>query len=305
MKKQAPYTVHSISEQHRILGLPKPQHPLVSVFSFEQIDHTNADTRHELLLLDMYCISLKRNVAGKVRYGQGFFDFDEGIMFCTAPGQIAGNISDENRPSGWCAAFHPDFIRRHPLGQRMRDYGFFDYAVNEALHLSEQEEMRVISVMQMLRDEIAARIDAYSENVIIAHLELLLSYAQRFYGRQFITRKPVSSDVLTRLETLLSDYFASQRPITEGLPTVSYLAGELHFSDNYLSDLLKNLTGQNTQQHIHRYVIDRGKELLTQTRLTVSEIGFQLGFEFPQSFSRLFKSKTSITPLEYRRSFNQ
>lgn len=156
----------------------------------------------------------------------------------------------------------------------------------------------------MLREEISGRIDAYSENVIIAHIELLLSYGQRFYGRQFLTRKPVTSDVLAHLEKLLSDYFAGERPMSDGLPTVSYLASELNFSDNYLSDLLKNLTGQNTQQHIHRFVIERAKALLAQTQLTVSEIGFQLGFEFPQSFSRLFKSKTNITPAKFRASFN-
>jgi AraC family transcriptional regulator, transcriptional activator of pobA len=304
MKKQAPYIVHSISEQHRLLGLPGPVHPLVSVFNFDEMDPAYADIGKDMLMMDMYCISLKRNVVGKVRYGQGFCDFDEGIMFCTAPGQITANISENHRPSGCCVVFHPDFIRRHPLGRRMKDYGFFDYDVNEALHLSEQEESLVLAVMKMLRDEISGRIDAYSENVIIAHLELLLSYAERFYGRQFLTRKPATSDVLVRLETLLSDYFTSGRPLSQGLPTVSYLAGELHFSDNYLSDLLKSLTGQNTQQHIHRFVIERAKTLLTQTQLTVSEIGFQLGFEFPQSFSRLFKSKTNVTPVEFRASFN-
>lgn len=304
MKKQTPYIVHSISEQHRILGLPKPLHPLVTVFDFSEMDRGQADTSNETLLLDMYCISLKRNVAGKMRYGQGYYDFDEGIMICTAPGQVASNVSDDQRPSGCCVAFHPDFIRGHSLGRRMKDFGFFDYAVNEALHLSEQEENRVLAVIEMLRDEISSRIDAYSEDVIVAHLELLLSYGQRFYARQFLTRKPVSGDVLIRLESLLTDYFTTGRPILEGLPTVSYLAGELHFSDSYLSDLLKSLTGQNTQQHIHRFVIGRAKELLSHTELTVSEIGYQLGFEFPQSFSRLFKHKTHVTPLEYRRSLN-
>ncbi|MBO9616530.1 MAG: helix-turn-helix transcriptional regulator [Dyadobacter sp.] len=305
MKRQTPYIIHSISEQHRLLGLPKPVHPLVSVFDFNEMDHAHADTGREMLVMDMYCTSLKRNVIGKVRYGQGFCDFDEGIMFCTAPGQVVSNISEDHRPSGCCVVFHPDFIRRHPLGQRMKEYSFFDYAVSEALHLSEQEEGLVLSVMKMLGEEISGRIDAYSENVIIAHLELLLSYGQRFYGRQFLTRKPVTSDVLMRLEELLADYFASDRPISEGLPTVSYLASQLNFSDNYLSDLLKSLTGQNTQQHIHRFVIERAKTLLTQTLLTVSEIGFKLGFEFPQSFSRLFKSKTNTTPLDYRRSFHR
>lgn len=304
VKKQAPYIIHSISEQHRILGLPRPVHPLVSVFDFDEMDPMYADSSMDMLVMNMYCISLKRNVIGKVRYGQGFCDFDEGIMFCTAPGQVTANVSEDHRPSGCCAVFHPDFIRAHPLSQRMKEYGFFDYAVNEALHLSEQEESLVLSVMKMLRDEISGRPDAYSEDVIIAHLELLLSYGQRFYGRQFFTRKPATSDVLVRLEKLLSDYFASDRPMAEGLPTVSYLAGELNFSDNYLSDLLKSLTGQNTQQHIHRFVIESAKVLLTQTQLSVSEIGFKLGFEFPQSFSRLFKSKTSVTPVKFRASFH-
>lgn len=304
MKKQLPFPVHSISEQHRILALPKPLHPLVSVFNFEEMDHPNADTSMDMLVLDMYCISLKRNVEGKVRYGQGFCDFNEGIMFCTAPGQVTGNIREDHKPSGWCVVFHPDFIRRHPLGLRIKDYSFFDYAVNEALHLSEQEEELIIKVIKMLQDELGSRIDTFSENVIIANLELLLSHAERFYGRQFITRKPASSDVLMRLENLLSAYFESDQVLSNGLPTVSYLAGELNFSDSYLSDLLKNLTGQNAQQHIHRYVIDKAKGMLTQTDLTVGEIGFRLGFEFPQSFSRLFKSKVNITPLQYRASFN-
>ncbi len=303
MKKQGPYIVHAISEQHRILALPAPLHPLVSVFNFEEIDHAHADTSMDTLVLDMYCISLKRNVTGKVRYGQGFCDFDEGIMFCTAPGQVTGNITDDHKPSGWCVVFHPDFIRRHPLSQRMKGYGFFDYAVNEALHLSGQEEELVISMMKMLQNELRERIDVYSENVIIAHLELLLSHAERFYGRQFLTRKPVSSDVLMRLEKRLSDYFQSDQAISDGLPSVAFLAAELNFSVSYLSDLLKNLTGLNTQQHIHRYVIEKAKELLTQTDLTVSEIGFRLGFEFPQSFSRLFKSKMHVTPLQYRQSY--
>ncbi|PHK24289.1 MULTISPECIES: helix-turn-helix domain-containing protein [Spirosoma] len=304
MKQQSPHLIHSISEQHRILGLPKPVHPLISVFNFDDIDHIRADKRPPTLLLDLYCISLKRNVTGKVRYGQGYCDFDEGILFCTAPGQVTSNITDDHKPSGWCVVFHPDFIRGHPFCQRIKQYGFFDYTVNEALHLSDQEETLMISVMNMLRHEINSRIDQYSEAVLIAHLYLLLSYTQRFYSRQFITRKPISHDVLIRLETILSDYFASDKTLSEGLPSVSYLAEKMNYSDSYLSDLLKTYTGQNTQQHIHRYVIERAKELLTQTRLSVSEIGLRLGFTFPQSFSRLFKNKTNVTPLQYRQSFN-
>lgn len=286
MQKSEPYIVRSVSEQHQILALPKPLHPLVGVFEFSDIDHSHIDTSRDTLILDLYCISLKRNVTEKVRYGQGYCDFNEGILFCTAPGQLVGNITDDHKPSGWCVVFHPDFIRRFPLGQRMSDYGFFDYAVNEALHLSTKEEGLVISVMKMLQNEIGDRTDVYSEEVIIAHLELLLSYARRFYGRQFITRKPVSNDVLTRVEKLLSEYFDNGDVLSNGLPSVSHLAREMNISDNYLSDLLKSLTGLNAQQHIHRYIVEKAKTLLSQTNLTVSEIGYQLGFEFPQSLSR-------------------
>ncbi|PZR07129.1 MAG: AraC family transcriptional regulator [Flavobacterium psychrophilum] len=304
MKKEAPYIVHSVSEQHRILSLPRPHHPLVSAFDFAGINHHNADLSKDTLILDMYCISLKRNVTGKMRYGQGYYDFDEGVMVFTAPGQIVSNISEGHRPSGWCVVFHPDFIRRHPLSQKIKEYGFFSYTANEALHLSEKEEELVISVMKMLQHELNNNIDAYSEDVIIAHLDLLLSYSERFYNRQFITRKPVSNDVLLRLETLLTDYFNSGKLLSQGLPTVSRIASELNFSDSYLSDLLKSLTGQNTQQHIHQHVIEKAKEMLTRTNMTVSEISIQLGFEFPQSFNKLFKNKTNLTPLQYRQSFN-
>lgn len=304
MKKQSPHRVHSVSEQHRILSLPKPHHPLVSVFSFDDMDYIKLDSQADTLILDMYCISLKRNVGSKVSYGQGYCDFDEGIMFFTAPGQVIGNIREDHKPSGWCVVFHPDFIRRHPLSQKIKDYGFFSYMVNEALHLSDKEEEMVISVMKMLLHEISNTIDVHSENVIISYLELLLNYSERFYNRQFITRKPVNNDILQRLETLLSNYFNSDKLPEQGLPSVSYIADELNYSVSYLSDMLKNSTGQNTQQHIHNFVITKAKEMLAQTNLSVSEIAFQLGFDFPQSFNKLFKNKTKITPLQYRQSFN-
>ncbi len=304
MQKSVPHIIRSVSGQHKALGLPGPSHPLVAVFEFSQIDYRYADTSRDTLILDLYCISLKRNVREKLRYGQGYCDFDEGVLFCTAPGQLTGNITDDHRPSGWCVVFHPDFIRRFPLVQRIKDYGFFDYAVKEALHLSQQEEERVIAVMKMLRDELNGRTDNYSEDVIVAHLELLLSHTQRFYGRQFLTRKPEHSDLPVRINTLLADYFAGAQTSTEGLPSVAYLAGKMNLSDSYLSDLLKSLTGLNAQQHIQQYIVDEAKTLLAQTNLTVGEIGYKLGFGFPQSFSRLFKSKTKLTPVQYRKSFS-
>lgn len=305
MQKSAPHIIRTVSEQHEVLGLPKPLHPLVAVFEFSQMDRGQADTSRDTLILDLYCISLKRHVKEKIRYGQGYCDFDEGIMFCTAPGQLTGNITDDHKPSGWCVTFHPDFIRSHPLGRRIKDYGFFDYTVNEALHLSQKEEDLVISVIKMLQEELSERTDSYSEEVIVAHLELLLSHARRFYGRQFLTRRPASGDVLQRVDQLLSSYFDTDKAITEGLPSVAYMAREMNVSDSYLSDLLKSLSGLNAQQHIQRYVVDQAKALLTQTTLTVSEIGYQLGFGFPQSFSRLFKRETDVTPVAYRKAFTR
>jgi len=302
MKSNHRHIVHSISEQHRILSLPKPQHPLVSVFSFEHMRY-NPDERYRNIVLDMYCVSIKRNVKGKVRYGQGYYDFDEGLMSFTAPNQLVSNIGEDHKPDGWCLVFHPDFIRRYPLGKKIKEYGFFDYSVNEALHLSDREETTVIELMQMLQREIESPIDAFSQDVVVAHIELLLSYSNRFYNRQFLTRKEVSSDVLTKFETLMADYFDGGQK-TQGLPGVQYFSERLNISPNYLADLLRSLTGKSTQQHIQDAVIEKAKELLTITNLSVAEIAYQFGFEYPQSFNKLFKKKTRFTPLEYRRSIN-
>ncbi|MFT3824021.1 MAG: helix-turn-helix transcriptional regulator [Chitinophagaceae bacterium] len=304
MKKESPHIVNSVSEQHRLLSLPKPHHPLVSVFNLKDIDYRYYDKDASPLLLDLYVISLKKNVKGKLKYGQGYYDFDEGVMMFTAPKQIFAGLEVDNQCSGWCVAFHPDLIRRHALGKKIKEYTFFSYAVNEALHLSEKEEESIVSIIALLEQELHSSIDHFSENVIIGYIELLLSYADRFYNRQFITRKVVSHDLLSGTEQILKDYFEKGASQEKGLPTVEFLAQQLNLSAGYLSDMLRSLTGQTAQQHIHNYMIEKAKEILTTTNLSVSEIAYHFGFEYPQSFNKLFKNKTNQTPLQYRQSFN-
>lgn len=303
MKKESPYHVKTVSEQHRILSLPKPYHPLVSVFNFADMQY-DTDERYRSVMLDLYCISIKRGVTQKVKYGQSHYDFDEGVMSFLAPKQVISNIPDSHQPEGWSLVFHPDFIRRHSLNTRIKSCEFFSYAVNEALHLSEKEEEMVIAIMQMLRTEIEKGIDHYSEGVILSYIDLLLSYSERFYNRQFLTRKTMNSDLLMKFDELLSAYFAEESTENITLPSVQYFSDKLHLSPNYLSNMLRSLTGKSTQQHIQDKLIEKSKELLTTTSLSVAEIAYLFGFEYPQSFNKLFKNKTQYTPLAYRKLFN-
>lgn len=305
MKRESntPFVVNSILEQHRLLALPKPQHPLVSVFRFEDIA-ANQPELAQPFVLNFYCIAIKKNFAGKLKYGQGYYDFDEGMMSFISPAQVLLSEGDERARSGWSLAFHPDFIANYPLGKAIKNYGFFSYALNEALHLSEKEEALVTAIVRNIENEYQSPIDAFSQDVIVSQIELLLTYANRFYSRQFLTRKKVTSDLLAKFETLLQDYFNSDDALKNGLPTVQYISAQLSISPSYLGDMLRNLTGQNTQQHIHNHVIEKAKEILSTTNRSVSEIAYQLGFEYPQSFNKLFKSKTNTSPLEFRHSFN-
>ncbi len=306
MKKVAntPYLINSISDLHCILGLSKPTHPLVSVINFEEIK-CYTDESLKSIIYNFYSICIKKDFKGKVKYGQNYYDFDEGVMTFFSPGQvISTEITDDMALSGWWLVVHPDFIRNYPLSKAIKDCGYFSYAVNEALHLSEKEEAMVASIMRNIEQEYRSVIDNYSQDVIVSHIELLLNYSNRFYNRQFITRKTASNDLLVRLEELLTNYFSSNNVQQSGLPTVQYISSQLNVSPNYLSDMLRNLTGQSTQQHIHNKLIEKAKEVLTTTSLSVSEIAYQLGFEYPQSFSKLFKSKTNVSPLEFRHSFN-
>ena len=306
MNNKQPYRIRSISEFHELRGLPKPEHPMVSVINLDKINSPqNSEIKN--WILDFYSISLKRCLSAKFKYGQQEYDFDEGTMFFIAPNQVFGIESGGDRnhkQSGWILLVHPDFLWNTPLAKKIKKYEYFDYSVNEALFLSEKEENTIIGIMQNIQNEYHSNIDKFSQDIIISQIEVLLNYSERFYHRQFITRKITNHKVLVRLEEILSDYFSSDEVALKGLPTVQYIAAALNVSPNYLSGLLKTLTGQSTQQHIHEKLIEKAKEKLSTTDLSVSEIAFDLGFEHSQSFSKLFKSKTYLSPLEFRRSFN-
>jgi AraC family transcriptional regulator, transcriptional activator of pobA len=308
MKHIQPYRIKTISEFHKLRGLPKPEHPLISVINIEDMREVPGNTLTSLVL-NYYSISLKRNFNVRFKYGQQQYDFDEGIMFFMAPGQVFGIESDEEplkqlKPSGWMLLIHPDFLWKTPLAKAIKQYEYFDYSVNEALFLSEKEESIIIGIMQNIQQEYHSNIDKFSQDIIISQIEVLLNYSERFYHRQFITRKITNHKILDRLEEILSEYFNGNDIALRGLPTVQYIADQLNVSPNYLSSLLKVLTGQSTQQHIHNKLIEKAKEKLSTTDLSVSEIAYDLGFEHSQSFNKLFKSKTNFSPLEFRRSFN-
>lgn len=300
------YHVKTISEYHQLMGLPKPAHPLISVINFESIVHLPG-RKSISFIFDFYSIALKKNFNARMKYGQQEYDFQEGIMTFMSPGQVFSievDREEDIRHSGWIMIVHPDFLWNTPLAKTIRQYEFFDYSVNEALFLSEKEEATITDIMQNIEQEYQANIDKFSQDIIIAQLELLLSYSERFYHRQFLTRKITNHKILDRLENILSEYFNNDQLLNKGLPTVQYIADSLNVSPNYLSDLLKVLTGQSTQHHIHDKLIEKAKEKLSTTDLSVSEIAYELGFEHPQSFSKLFKTKTNLSPLGFRHSFN-
>ncbi|WP_316786970.1 helix-turn-helix transcriptional regulator [Pedobacter frigiditerrae] len=295
----------TISEFHQFRGLPKPEHPLVSVINLADVNRLKAGETS--ILLDFYSIALKRNFNAKIKYGQQEYDFDEGIMFFISPKQLFRIEVEEDsflNQSGWMLLIHPDFLWNTTLAKKIKQYEYFSYAVNEALYLSDKEETTIADIMHNIEREYHSNIDQFSQDVIIAQLELLLTYAERYYHRQFLTRKITNHSILNKLENILDVYFNNDSLLQKGIPTVQYVADALNVSPNYLSGLLKVLTGQSTQQHIHSKLIEKAKEKLTVTGLSVSEIAYELGFEHPQSFSKLFKSKTNVSPLEFRQSFN-
>ena len=305
MENKTLHKIKTISEYHRVMGLPKPEHPLISVINYDSI---NLPCKAQMsLMFDFYSVSLDRDFKGRMKYGQQQGDFDEGILFFMAPGQVfeidveKGKMIDR---SGWLLLVHPDFLWGASLAKTIKQYEYFSYSANEALFQSEKEETAILGIMQNIVQEYQANIDKFSQPVILAQLELLFTYADRFYQRQFISRKIANHTILTRLEDLLNTYFKSEALATDGIPTVQQIATSLHVSPGYLSGLLKVLTGQSTQHYIHDKVIENAKEKLSTTSLSVSEIAYGFGFDHPQSFSRLFKTKTNFSPLAFRASFN-
>lgn len=306
MENKHPIRLKTITEFHKFWALPKPEHPLISVVDYTLIDHSLANP-DQGIILDSYCITIKRDLGLKLIYGQQSVDFDEGVMFFTAPNQVIRiekepkNIDDH---SGWILLIHPDFIWNTSLAKTIKRYEFFQYSMHEALFLSEKEEEVVTNIIKNIKQEYHSNIDTFSQNIIISQLETLLNYSERFYQRQFITRKITNHRILERLEDLLEDYFKSDDLNRLGLPSVQLIADKLNVSTSYLSGLLKLLTGQSTLQHIQNKVIEKAKERLSTTSLSVSEIAYELGFEHPQSFNKFFKAKTKTSPLAFRASFN-
>lgn len=240
-------------------------------------------------------------------YGQQAYDFDEGVLFFMSPGQVfklRGDANSTVEQSGWMLLVHPDFLCNTPLSKKIKQYEYFDYSVNEALFLSDREEETATNIIRNIEQEYRANIDKFSQDIIIAQLETLLTYSERFYHRQFITRKITNHHILNRLEDTLSTYFNSNDLIKQGVPTVSYVAESLNLSPNYLTNMLKVLTGQSTQQHIHNKLMEKAKEKLSITSLSVAEIAYQLGFEHSQSFSKFFKIKTNQSPMAFRQLFS-
>ncbi len=295
--------VKSISQLVRELGLPAPFHPLIALVDYNDV-LPERFPKGQKISLDFYKISFRLEFKGKTKYGQGYYDFEEGGLAFLKPRQIVFGPEDTASYNGYALYFHPDFIRNYPLGITINQYGFFSYDVSEALFLSAKEKEIIDNLFASIANELGNNIDGFSQDVLVSHIELLLNYSNRFYNRQFITRKAVNHDIITSLDKLLNSYFKEENSLKNGLPSVKYISTHLKLSQRYLSDMLRSLTGLNTQQYIQNTVIEKAKEKLSTTNLSVSEIAYELGFEHPQSFSKLFKTKTNLSPLEFRTSFN-
>ena len=307
MSPLEPRRIMTISDLHRFNNISPPEHPLISLVDYSQINPTPENNELKWVQ-QFYSISIKRNVIGKYRYGQQSYDFDEGLMTFFSPEQVISvQLIEEDstsNPKGLILAIHPDFLFGTSLATKIKKYPFLNYSVREALFLSKKEENIITGIFQNIKNEYHANLDQFSQQIVISQLELLLNYSERFYQRQFLTRKISNHQVLDNLERFLEDCFNSNDLIDIGLPTVQYIADNLNFSPDYLSSMLKSLTGLTTRQHIHQKLIEKAKVKLSTTSLSVGEIAYGLGFEHPQSFNKLFKSKTKQTPMEFRASFN-
>ena len=303
-KEKSELRFKSITELHGACGLPNPQHPLIGLTHMRKDSCYDASKFPAYDVLSFYKITFILDNKGRFRYGQHYYDFDEGSMMFLAPNQLVGSTEYSGSAEWFVLLVHPDYLLGTPLAKKIKQYAYFSYAVNEALHLSHQERETILSVFQIIKEELDNRIDEFSQDVVIAQLDLLLNYANRFYKRQFLTRKAPHTDLLQQMENILDEYFNQQKGIEHGLPSVQYISDKLNISAGYLSDLLRVLIGQNATQYIHYKLIESAKEKLSSTNLSISEIAYMLGFEHSQSFSKLFKAKTQQTPLAFRQSFN-
>jgi AraC-like DNA-binding protein len=297
---QPPIVFKSISALIRWMGLPKPLHPLVALVQYDT-DEIIRENAGRSFLIDFYKISFKQEFSGQIKYGQGYYDFEEGGLAFLAPNQLVTMSGDETCYDGYTLYFHADLIRNYQLGKNIDQYGFFGYGVKEALFLADKEKKVIAALFESIAAELDNNTDAFSQDVLVSQIELLLNYSNRFYNRQFLTRKAIHHDLITEMDNYLAARFANQQG---GIPTVLEVAAHLHVSSRYLTDMLKSLTGQSAQQHIHDRLIEKAKLTLSTTRLTIAEIAYQMGFEHPQSFNKLFKRYTDLSPNVFRKSFN-
>lgn len=293
------YKVETIDQLHEIIGLEKSRNPLVTVIDYSKVNVKNAPESGSFVC-SFYSINFKKHCS--FLYGKQTFDHQEGTMHCTAPEQIItyDRKKEEGSVEGWGLYFHPELIRNTSLAKKITEFNFFSYGENEALHLSEYEKNTLINILKQIEAEYQANMDQYSNDLIVSNIELLLTYCKRYYGRQFITRKNYNKDIIARFEYFILDYFNSNQLKDQGIPSVKYCAEKMNLSPNYFSDLLKSETGKNTKEHIQYYLLEKAKDLLSESDLTISEIAYRLGFEYSQSFSKLFKKKIGISPLKYR-----
>lgn len=298
--KDTIFSVKSIAELHQIAGFDKPKHPLVTIIDYSKVQVVNVpDTAR--FICEFYVVNYKNHCG--FTYGRQFFDHMEGTLHCTAPEQIITfekSLEPKENTEGWGLYFHPELIRNTALGLKIKEYSFFRYDSNEALHLGEEEKNTLLGILKQMEREYHTNIDHYSQELIVSNIELFLNYCKRYYGRQFITRSNQNKDILTKFETFIADYFDSDKLKQTGPPTVKYCAEQMNLSTNYFSDLLKSETGKNAQEHIHYQLLEKAKKLLMGTHQTVNEIAYDLGFQYPQSFSKLFKNKVGVSPSIYR-----
>ncbi len=295
------YHIESISDMHKVFGLPKPKHPLVSIINFKGAE-IEPEFHNLRCSFGMYCITHKNETEGSMRYGRSSYDFQEGSMLFIKPGQVLsydGHRSSAEDP-GWALLFHPDLIRRSELGKSIDEYSFFSYDISEALHISDEEKGALREILEKIETEYQQNIDRHSQKLIVSNIELMLDYCTRYYDRQFYTRTNINKDVLAKFESLLKEYYSNENQLELGLPNVSYCGRELSMSPKYLSDLLKKETGKSAKNHIDDFLINKAKNQLLNSSDSVSEIAYGLGFEYSQHFSKLFKVKTGISPGSFR-----
>ncbi|HEY9049603.1 MAG TPA: helix-turn-helix transcriptional regulator [Ohtaekwangia sp.] len=290
--------INSIADIHKFYKYDKPQHPLITIIDLTK---ANPDRPKEEVYYrtPLYSVMCKR-FEGSMKYGKSHYDFEEGTLMFTAPHQVISSSPDIRVLEGWGLFFHPDLLHASELGRKIHEYNFFHYDVNEALHISDTEKSTLLDCLQKIENEYSQNFDRHTQGLILDNLQLMLNYCTRFYGRQFLTRAKVNHDIVQKFERLLSDYFATDTLIETGLPDVKHFASQLRLSPDYLSDLLSKYTGKTTLEHIHLQLIDKAKSLLLGSQRSISEIAYDLGFGHPSHFTKIFKSKTGMSPRDFR-----